>query len=273
MAPGDEEAIRNSLTFHASFDGGVEADFAAGDPRLYTVTAPGPEAGAEAGLVTDAALVEHRKGAGRFGDCLQFKSTDAPRIFYRVEKNLPFRSADWEGTVSFWLRTSPDEDLEPGYTDPIQITPRSALDGCLFFEFGIEDPRPCRLGVFPDRLAWNPDDRPNQEIALADRPLIEVAKPPFSRDRWTHVVFTFEGFNQGDKAGVARLYLDGEPRGEMTGWNQQFTWDLAIAQIRLGVKYLGGLDELSCFGRALTADEVGILHRLENGVTGLIEPR
>ena len=262
--------LAEALTFHASFDGELKADFAKGDPEFYTMPASKPEVKKEIGLHADDTDLIHQKNAGRFGDCLHFKTTSAPRVFYEVEKNLPYADKDWQGTVSFWLRTTPNEDLDPGYTDPIQITPRSALDACFFFEFGIEDPRPCRLGVFPDKLAWNPENKPIKEIPIPERPLVEVQNPPFSRDKWTHIVFTWEKFNNGDKHGVARLYLDGKPGGEMDGWNQQYTWDLALAQIRLGVKFIGGFDELSCFDRALTAKEVAELHALPNGVTGIL---
>lgn len=266
----DAASVLEALTFHASFDGDLRADFAKGDPEIYTMTASKPEVKNEIGLIADAADLVHQENAGRFGGCLHFKSTAAPRVFYEVEKNLSYANRNWQGSVSFWLRTTPDEDLEPGYTDPIQITPRSALDACLFFEFGIEDPRPCRLGVFPDKLAWNPQNKPNKEIPIPERPLIEVAEPPFSREKWTHVAFAFEGFNNGDEKGVAKLYLDGKPSGEITGWNQQYTWDLALAQIRLGVKFIGGFDELSCFDRALSAEEIKVLHSLPKGVTALL---
>ena len=270
FAFADESALRKALTFHASFDGTPSSDFAKGDGTLWSMV--GKDQATEGLPAAARDRVDHQEGAGRFGDCLHFKSTEAPRVYFKAEKNFPYETSDWNGSVSFWLRTTPDEDLEPGYTDPIQITPRSALDACFFFEFGIEDPRPCRLGVFPDKLAWNPENKPNQEIPIPERPLIEVghADYAFTRDRWTHVVFTFEKFNNNDNAGVARLYLDGEPRGELSGWKQQFTWDLAKAQIRLGVKFIGGFDELSCFDRALTAAEVKELHGLAEGVTGLL---
>ena len=32
----DDAALKSALTFHASFDQGLEADFAKGDPKLYT---------------------------------------------------------------------------------------------------------------------------------------------------------------------------------------------------------------------------------------------
>jgi squalene-hopene/tetraprenyl-beta-curcumene cyclase len=261
--------LAGSLTFHASFDGKVEADYARGDRRLYTTIARGPQLKTKPGLPGEGKTVLE-KGGGRFGDCLNFKDVTAKRIHFALEKNLAYRTRDWSGTVSVWLRTTPDEDLAPGYTDPLQITPRSALDACFFTEFGIEDPRPFRLGAFADKTAWNPDGKPTKEIVIPDRPLIHVDNPPFSRDRWTHVVFTWAGFNSGDKKGITKLYLNGKPSGTMTGWNQQFTWDLAQAQIRLGVKFIGRLDELSCFDRALSPVEIRQLHALKNGVKSIV---
>lgn len=268
---GDE--LKEALTFHASFDGKVDADFARGDGRLYHVAAAKPERNLATGLPAETIHVVHETTKGRFGDCLHFKTHQGPLLLFRARDNLAFGQSDWEGTVSFWLRTTPDEDLAEGYTDPIQITPRSALDGCLFFEFGIEDPRPCRLGVFPDKGTWNPEAKANRDIPLYHRPLITVIDPPFSRDRWTHVAFTFQGFNNNDDEGVARLYLDGQPRGDLMSWPQQFTWDLDQAEIRLGVKFVGGLDEVSCFDRSLSPDEIATLFSLENGLTPLAKAR
>lgn len=268
LSPGDDKkSLKEAITFHASFDGKLEADHAAGDSSFYTLVAKKQELG----LKASEEHIFHEKGKGRFGDCLHFRSTKAPRVHFAAKDNVVFREKSWQGTVSFWLRTSPDEDLDPGYTDPIQITPKSALDGCLFFEFGIEDPRPCRLGVFADKLSWNPEGKPNKEIALADRPLITAEGHPFSRDRWTHIVFTWEGFNQGDNGGVAKLYLDGKLRGELTNWPQQYSWNLDETKINLGVKYIGGLDEVSCFSRALAGGEVESLFGLEKGVGELLD--
>lgn len=265
------ESLREALTFHASFDGKVDADFAEGDPKLYHAAGTKAEPASAPGLPDEGNNVLHEKDGGRFGDSLQFVTGEAPKVFYRLRDNLPYSEKNWQGTVSFWLKTDPDEDLKPGYTDPIQLTPRSALDACFFFEFGIESPRPCRLGMFPDAAVWNPEQKPSREIPLTHRPLITVTDPPFSRHRWTHVVFTFRGYNDNSEepSGVARLYLDGRPRGDLMSWAQNYTWDLEKAEIRLGVKYVGGFDDLACFNRALTEGEVLALHRLEKGVAGL----
>ena len=263
-----ESKLQSALTFHASFDGKVDADFAKGDGTLYHLAGTKPERQLAPGLPSESKDVIHEKGKGRFGDCLQFRTNQGPLVLFRARDNMSYSESDWEGSVSFWLRTTPDEDLAEGYTDPIQITPRSALDGCLFFEFGIEDPRPCRLGLYSDKQVWNPEGKSSRDIPLTHRPLITVFDPPFSRDRWTHVAFTFRGFN--GESGKARLYLDGVARGDLMSWPQQYTWDLDATEIRLGVKFIGGLDEVSCFDRVLNDEEVARLFRLENGITGLL---
>ena len=51
---------------------------------------------------------------------------------------------------------------------------------------------------------------------------------------------------------------------------QTFTWDPEQAMIGLGLSYIGLLDELSVFNRALTADEVSAVYRLDSCVSALV---
>jgi len=262
--------LKDSLTFHASFDDGANADFAKGDKRMFNLVQLKPEPIVKVGLPGEVVMDE----AGRFGNCLLFNPPDevkGTRAFYKLEGNLPYAKKDWSGTISFWLRVTPDEDLRPGYTDPIQLTPRSALDGCLWVDFDLSEERVFRMGAFPDKKYWNPDNKPNKEIPPTKRPLIPLVDPPFTRDHWSHIVMTFEGFNNPGKNAVAKLYIDGKLHDELTGWEQIYTWNLEAAQIRLGVNYVGAFDELSCFNRNLTAEEVVSLFELESGVSGLLE--
>ena len=53
------------------------------------------------------------------------------------------------------------------------------------------DPRDFRLGAFADLKVWNPE---NKEISEDQRPLFPVKAPPFAKDRWTHVLFTWSNF-------------------------------------------------------------------------------
>ena len=262
-------SLIDSLTFHASFDAGPDADLANGDSTLYTLVESRPEILSDPGLPPEVMM----DGAGRFGNCLFFSTPEevsGTRAFYMLKDNLPYSKSDWSGTISFWIRVSPYEDLRPGYTDPIQVTPRSALDGCLWVDFSLDEHRQFRMGAFPDKQYWNPNNTSNKEIPDSERPLIPLIDPPFSRNHWSHVVMTFEGFNNPGTNGVAKLYIDGKLHDDLTGWEQIYTWDIERAQIRLGVNYVGAIDELSCFDRALTDEEITMLFELDEGVTGLL---
>jgi hypothetical protein len=73
------------------------------------------------------------------------------------------------------------------------------------------------------------------------------------------VAFTFEGVNAEGPA-KATLYLDGKAMGSV---NQpmRFTWDLKETAILLGIDYIGDLDELMIFDRALAANEIKLLQK------------
>lgn len=266
----DETALRKTLTFHASFDGQLDAAHAAGDPKLYWAPSMKQRQEAKPGLPEGGSIVAAR-GTGKFGDALQFTKKASPLVFFRGARNMPFQPSNWTGTVSFWLSVDPETQLEPGFCDPVQITPRAWNDAAFFVEFEKRpEAIPFRLGVYADLQVWNPDKRRFADIPAHERPLVTVQDPPFDQGKWTHVAFTFQNFNTGRPDGVARLYLDGKARGELSPRKQSFTWDPDQNMIWLGLSYIGLLDELSIFDRALSADEIGVLYGLQNGVTSLV---
>ena len=266
----DTVGLLTALTFHASFDGGVDAAVAAGDPALYSAPSLKQRNEAARGLPHSGEITLAR-GQGRFGDAVRFTRRKSPLIFFKGARNMPYQSTDWSGTVSFWLSVDPLNDLEPGFCDPVQITPRAWNDAAFFVEFekGPES-IPFRLGVYADLAVWNPGKRPFADVPPSERPLVTVERPPFSRDRWTHVVFTFEHFNTSRPDGVARLYLDGEPQGSLSPRQQTFTWDADANAIALGLGYIGLLDELAIFDRALNDVQIRALHQLEKGISTLV---
>ena len=265
-AVGVADALASALTFHASFDNGVDADRAPGDPRLYTAPSYEEQDQAQPGLGNPAVTVA--EGAGRYGHALRFAERNEHAVFYRADGNIGYSPERWSGTVSFWLRVDPATDLAPGFTDPVQITDAAYNDAAIWVDFTGENPRQFRLGVFGDLAAWNPDGiGPNENPAFADR-LTVVDDWPFAGDRWTHVVVTYAGL--GQPGGAASLYLDGERvPGGADDIDEPFTWDIDRGAIRLGVNYTGLLDELSLFDRPLTDDEVRALRALEGGVASL----
>jgi hypothetical protein len=266
-----QASLADALVFHAPFDGGVEARYAAGDPKLYWSPTFARRAEAQPGLPPTDTV--HAAGAGRFGDAIRFTRRGAPIVFYQGGANTPYSPSNWNGSVSFWLSTDPQADLGVGFCDPIQITPRMWNNGAFFVEFekskvpGADIP--FRLGVYADFDVWNPTKRPFEQIPATERPLVTVDAPPFARGKWTHIVYTWESFNTGRNDGVARLYLDGTARGTLSPRQQTFTWDPAETKIGLGLNYIGLFDELAVFNRALTEAEVASLYKLDRGVITL----
>lgn len=267
---GGSTSLRQALTFHASFDRGLDADFAKGDPAIYHTANMKRPRTAIPGLPNNGA-VEWAKDQGRFGHALRF-TKKAPEVsFFKGKENFNFSASHWSGTVSLWLKVDPKTELAPGYCDPIQITSKEWNDASFFVEFEKKaDLIPFRLGAYPDFKVWNERNRKWEEIPFEEKPLVSVLRPPFRGDRWTHVVFTFEQFNSGSGDGLARLYLDGKPANMISPRLQTYTWSLDDLVIMLGVSYIGLYDDLSVFNRALSEVEVQRLHALPRGVTGLI---
>jgi hypothetical protein len=270
LAVGQEDTLARALSFHASFDRGVDAARAGGDPRLYWAPSFKERASAKPG-VPDDGTVRRVDGRGVFGSALQFTKKGSPIVFYRGAGNMPYEAANWQGTVSFWLSVDRENELEDGFCDPLQITPRAWNDAALFVEFEKRpDSVPFRLGAYADFDVWNPGKRRFADIPAQERPLITVDDPPFSRGRWTHVAFTFQNFNTKRADGMVRLYIDGRPHGELGQRVQTFTWNPEENVIALGLNYVGLFDELSTFNRALADAEVAALHRLPGGVSSLL---
>lgn len=264
----DAGGLAGALSFHAPFDGGLDAAFARGDARLYS--AKDRKAAGSATPGVDASMVAVVPRAGRHGDAARISLKSSPLVFYKGERNIAHRAKDWSGTVSVWFSLDPDRDLLPGYSDPLIITPRSWDDASLFVDFTRDDvPRRFRFAAFADKAVWNPDGRQWDDVPVADRPMIEIARPPFGTGKWTHVAWTWEGFNTDGTSAIVRAYLDGAAAGTLGGRRQVYTWNPAEVLIAFGVEYRGLIDELAIFDRALTADEIRAVHALPNGIATL----
>jgi hypothetical protein len=263
------DSLTKELLFHASFDKTGDADFGFGDKHLWHSPTMDKRDDAKRGVPSEANVVID-SSSGKFGGAVRFKNEKGPMVFYRVEGNFPEPVSQLEGTVSFWLRTDPAGELRDGFCDPIQITSKQWDDASFFVEFekrpsGI----PFRLGVYADKPVWNPMGRKFETIPAEERPLATVTNPPFSAKEWTHVAFSFQGFNESGTGGIATLYLNGEKRGELKDRPQVFTWDIKKAAIMLGLNYVGSMDDLAIFRRALSDNEIKALYSLPKGVSSL----
>lgn len=264
-----DESLSGSLTFFASFDQALTADVSNGDSLMYRAPTWNRrnEAVAYHSSNTHLRIAE---GEGRYKNALWIDNSYTPVYFYKGKENVDYTAGEWEGTVSFWLRLTPDEDLHDGYSDPIQLTTRAWNDGALFVDFTDVSPRIFRFAFFPDRHVWDPDYRDWDDVPIKERPMIEVSESIFTHQEWVHVAFAYSKFNTGEKNGVVRSYINGTLHGTLDGREKTFTWKPEEIAIWLGYNYRGYVDELAIFNRALRSDEIESIYSLEHGISGIL---
>lgn len=260
--------LKAALTLYASFDNGETADFAKGDPKMYTVPSRKARDSAQVGIhKKDIKIV---KNQGLHGDALSYGSKSKGYIYYPSKDNIAYNTSNWNGAISFWLSLDPATDLEPGFCDPIQITDVSYNDASIWVDFTKENPRDFRLGVIGDRDSWNPTpEGPDNANPIFMEQLVPVSNPPFKKGSWTHILINYEGLNT--ESGKAALYINGEYKGERSAISDPFTWVLEESNIYLGLSYIGLMDELSIYNKYLSQKEITTLYTLENGVHTLLD--
>jgi hypothetical protein len=256
-------ALKQALTFHASFDQGFDADFSRGEKAAVVRSKQGTvplAANEELKLVPD----------GRFGGGLHFtkKGTTQPR--FKGAGVLGYNDKSWSASVSVWLRLDPDKDLAPGYCDPVQIVGDDTKKGFIFLEWSKDEtPREFRFAIRPLEQIWNPNKLDWAKMTDAQRPAVNLKRAPFSREAWTHAVFTLENLNDKTKKPVGKLYLNAKLMGKIENWDLTLGWNPDAVALVLGASYVGHLDDLAAFDRALTDAEVKQLNALKTGVREL----
>ncbi|WP_395718449.1 LamG-like jellyroll fold domain-containing protein [Prosthecobacter sp.] len=251
-----QHSLKSSLTFHASFDSSLNADFSKGSKDCVI------KKGKEFAPCVPNEDVQVVASGGKFGGCLHFPKKGVTRPQFSGVDVIGYNSRSWSATVSVWLRLTPDEDLEPGYCDPVQITGDDSKKGFIFLEFSKDEtPRFFRYAIRPLFHIWNPTNVQWADIPFEKRPMVQVAKPSFSRDAWTHVLFTLDKVNDKAAKPSGSLYLNGKSQGRIQNWDLSFDWDPASVALVLGASYVGHLDDLAVFDLALSKAEVEqVLH-------------
>ncbi|MSR47230.1 MAG: c-type cytochrome [Planctomycetes bacterium] len=272
------DSLRQALTFAATFDVGLDAEVARGDARLHHGPSWGPPRNGEPGIVPSGAVTRERRDALRGGalrgSALRFHRRTDEILFFHGEHNTPWQAQDWNGTLSFWLRAEPQSELLDGFCDPITVTAKDWNDAGLFCEFEKRpDFRHFRMGAYADHAVWNATGKPWEQLSFEEKSLAQVeADDPFG-GRFTHVAFAFERFNSGAADGVARMYLDGKLAATLAPRMQTWTWAPGDQRIILGLNYVGWIDEIAWFDRALGDAEITALHALPGGLADLFRPR
>ena len=266
--PQQNLELKSALTFFASFDDGFNADYAKGDKNIYTTTSRRTRAldSAKMGMHNaDHKLLENQ---GRFGSALRFGSRTDTDLFFRAKDNVVYDPQNWSGSISFWLSLDPATDLEPGYTDPIQITDTRWNDASIWVDFTRENPRDFRLGVIGDMASWSKDTINAPVDTVLRRRRVEVKNPPFSKTEWTHIAITYQSL--GSEQSTYSLYINGEKMGTISDINEPFSWELDDANIYLGLGFIGSMDEVAIFNRPLSDEEVVSIYQLKDGIRSIL---
>lgn len=256
----DPKAVRAAVSFYASFDEVVAGDAGRGDlgPRSrYDHAKEKGQFVHKTGY--DATVLVVAKKKGIVGGALE--ATDVQprngRMYFPAKGNLAYKAGGWGGSVSVWCKTDPDRLLKTRFCDPVQITQKGANNGGLWFDFNDTKPRDLRHGAFPAV----PDGQKGigEDDPLA--PLVRVPAVGWTADDWHHVALTWANLDTGRPDAVTALYIDGRLKGEVKGRALAMGWDVDQAGVYVAVGYIGLLDELALFDRALTPAEVAALHR------------
>ncbi|MDA0195144.1 MAG: hypothetical protein O2887_08335 [Bacteroidetes bacterium] len=262
----EQNELKTALIFFSSFDGIGTADYAKGDENMYTASSRQDLDQSTIGMNSPDHAFE--KGQGLFGDAFKFTKKSKQVIFYKSKDNVAYDSKNWSGTVSFWMNLDPSTDLEPGYTDPLQITDEDYNDAAIWIDFTDKNPRDLRLGTFGDLTSWNPDNMGSDGNPEFERRLIRAENPPFKKGEWTHIAFIYSGLGSGN--GQTNLYLNGKKIGGLTNIKDPFTWELDQSKIFVGLNFVGLMDEISIYNKALNEKELTTLYQLKDGVRSLL---
>ena len=251
----DTERLRKAVTFYASFDEQVRADFGKGTRTPSTRQDHPSDKGKY--VVTkgiNAKVFKMAPKQGVVGGALECRDVipRRGRIFFPAKGNIAYRKTGWSGTVSFWLNTDADTLLKTAYCDPVQITQKRAHDGAIWVDFPDNKPRDMRMGIFKG-LAEG--EKPLKE-SDPQAAIVRLKKVSLRQGTWHHVVIAWKNFDTGKANAESRFYVDGKLIGEVTGRKIAMNWELEKTGIYFVVSYIGLFDEFALFNRALSAEEI-----------------
>ena len=259
-----DSKLREAVTFFASFEKNVKGDFGSGvltpDTRYNHATEKGQFV-VEKGI--DKKVFKIAADKGIQGGCLEVVDVlpRNGRIFFPAKGNVAFKKDGWSGSLSVWCKTDPDKMLKTRFCDPIQITEKGANNGGLWFDFNDAKPkRDLRHGAFPTI----PEGRKGIGEDDPKAPMVRVPGIGWKADEWHHVVITWKNLDTGEADAVTALFIDGKLIGEVRGRAIAMGWDIDKAGIYVAINYIGLLDELILFNRAISKEEIDLLYKKPN---------
>lgn len=164
---------------------------------------------------------------GGSGGAIRFTNSSSPIV---VDDQRLLRFGD-ELTMMAWVY------LEQAPTGDFTILSKSKLGEKTSYRFGLEDGR---LYAHLDGDAGG---------------VVQATNPVLEPDRWYHVAATFDG-----ATGIARLYLDGS---EVHRQSNVASFSGKNEDLEIGRGFIGLLDEVKLYNRAISLAEIGAAAALE----------
>lgn len=205
------------------------------------------------------------KAAGKIGDCLTFAAKTESVLFYQASPNLAAPCSNWAGTLSFWLKPDPERlGIEDCY--PVQLSDGDWNHGGFFVRFPGKRLSTFEFGAVSAsdsaEAAIDPGD-----VGLDQRFVTAVARERIPNDQWTMVTLTFESVNpEGNDASLVKFYLNGQLVGQIQP-SLRIKWMDPVASkavrdaaVFLGIRYVGGIDDLRIYEKALPRQRIQMLY-------------
>lgn len=259
--PTDDRALRQAVTFYASFDEKPEADFGQGDRKLWTRADDLAEKGKKVirpGF--DATRIRIVAGGGRSGGALGIRelSPDNAYVFFRAKGNVAVKKGGWGGSISLWVKADLAKIPAKGPWDPFLLVEKGWNSGAVWCDFAPgESPRDLRIGLFPTV----PESQTPPTLEEGEKIWRVVKAPRFQTGTWHHIVQVWDNFDTGRPDGRTACYLDGKLQGEITGRTATMNWDLDHVRLHVGSALVGFLDEVALFDRPLSETEIQRLYQ------------
>ena len=255
---------KKNLSFLATFDSGLKADFGKGETKSRFAE----DVSRKGFLKQDKLEGVSIDAKGKFGSAIHFDRKTKSILCYSADKNVPYSEKGFDATISFWMNCDL-EKLPKGYIDPLQITDKKWNDASIFVDFNDKRPADFRLGVFSDFKHWNPENRKFDLLKPAERPMVDAGRVAFAKDKWTHIGLVFKDINTSGETSHCKLYVDGKLIGDLDR-KQKFTWDTKKTFIMLGIYYVGKIDDFAIFDIAMTDKQIGTVFQSKHSIATLL---
>lgn len=263
----DSSQVDNGLLFHSTFDDTTDVNlFGPDDDAGWIYTAESTKR-ANVLMQNRSPEVTIARGEGKIGDCLKFAEKIETVLFYQASPNLAAPRKNWAGTMSFWLK--PDM-ARIGTEDcyPVQLTDGDWNHGGFFIRFAGKRPSTVEFGTVSAGDAAQIANRPDA-VTEDRRSVAAIERTRFAKDEWTMVTFTFENVNpDGHDTSVSKAYVNGELAGQIRQplhiqWMEPDHLKAGQnAAVFLGINYVGSVDDLRIYDRALSGSRIQMLYKM-----------